>query len=97
MAKAGKNNIEEPKGTVVDATQQKDARVEFEQRFDFFMSQFREVCKEAEAPVAIAIVLDIQNPSTPFVYSHGHIYDQATLLAKVLRDMKRKIIEEISA
>ena len=97
MAKSQKDSIKEPQETAVETVPQNDARVEFEQRFEFFMSQFRAVCKEAEAPVAIAIVVDIKNPSTPFVYSHGHIYDQATLLAKVLRDLKCTILEDISA
>jgi hypothetical protein len=97
MPKSMKDNAEKPQEHVAEAVQQKDARVEFEERFDFFMSEFRTVCEKAEAPVAIAIVIDPENPSTPFIYDHGHIYDQATLLAKVLRSLKHKILEEISA
>ena len=97
MAKSEKTSIKKPQENVADAAPQNDARVEFEQRFDFFMTQFRTVCEEAKAPVAIAIVLDIENPTTPFIYSHGHIYDQASILAKVLRDLKSKIVEDISA
>ena len=97
MAKSQKDSIKEPQVIPTETVPQNDARVEFEQRFEFFMSQFRTVCKEAQAPVAIAIVVDIENPSTPFIYSHGHIYDQATLLAKVLRELRAKINDETSA
>ena len=97
MAKTEKDGIKKPQEVVVEAAPQNDARVEFEQRFDFFMTQFRTVCEEAKSPVAIAIVVDIENPTTPFIYSHGHIYDQASILAKVLRDLKNKIGEELSA
>jgi hypothetical protein len=97
MAKTEKTNIKKPQETMLDAAPQKDARVEFEQRFDFFMTKFRIACEEAKVPVAVAIVLDIENPTTPFIYTHGHIYDQATLLAQVLRDLKRKMGEELSA
>lgn len=97
MAKSEKADIKKPQENVADVAPQKDARVEFEQRFDFFMTQFRTVCEEAKTPVAIAIVVDVENPTTPFIYSHGHIYDQASILAKVLRDLKSKITEDISA
>ena len=97
MAKSPKDSILKSQKPAVEEVQQKDARVEFEQRFEFFMSQFRTVCEEAKAPVAIAIVVDMENPDTPFVYSHGHIYDQATLLAKILRELRFKINEETSA
>jgi hypothetical protein len=95
MAKTTKSSVKKSQ-TITSTTQQKDALVEFEQRLNFFMSQFRASCEEAKAPVAIAIVLDIKNPTTPFIYSHGHIYDQATLLARVLRDLKHKIDEELT-
>ena len=97
MAKSEKHDVKKPQQGVTEAAQQKDAKVEFEQRFDFFMTQFRTVCEEAKTPVAIAIVVDVENPTTPFIYSHGHIYDQASILAKVLRDLKSKITEDISA
>ncbi|MCK9558605.1 MAG: hypothetical protein M0R50_11285 [Candidatus Cloacimonetes bacterium] len=96
MAKAEKNNIQKPQESATEQPQQKDARVEFEQRFNFFMTGFRTVCEEAKVPVAFAIVVDPENPSTPFIYDHGHIYDQASLLATVLRNMKSEINKEIS-
>jgi len=97
MAKSEKDSIKNPKEKTAEEAPPIDARVEFEQRFDFFMTQFRTVCEEAKVPIAIAIVVDAENPTTPFIYNHGHIYDQATILASVLRDLKRKIIEDISA
>jgi hypothetical protein len=97
MAKLEKNAVKKSQESVVEETPQIDARVEFEQRFDFFMTQFRTLCEEAKVPIAIAIVVDAQNPTTPFIYNHGHIYDQASVLASVLRDLKHKIIEDISA
>jgi hypothetical protein len=101
MAKTEKTNVKQHQKITPEIPQQRnaqeDARVEFEQRFDFFMTQFRSVCEEAEVPIAIAIVVDAKNPTTPFIYNHGHIYDQASVLASILRDLKRKIMEEISA
>lgn len=100
MTKSTKSRIQEPKELqemIIEGEDKKDARVEFEQRFEFFMSQFRTVCQEAKSPVAFAIVIDPQNPSIPFVYGHGHIFDQATLLVGALRDLKRRINEELSA
>ena len=96
MAKAEKNNIQKPQESATEQPQQKDARVEFEQRFNFFMTQFRTVCEEAKTPVAIAIVLDAEHPETPFIYSHGHIYDQALILAEVLRKLKDEIKTNLS-
>ena len=43
MAKSEKADIKKPQENVADVAPQKDARVEFEQRFDFFMTQFRTV------------------------------------------------------
>lgn len=97
MAKSEKNQVQKPQEISANTEDKKDTQVEFEQRFEFFMSQFRTVCQEAKTPVAIAIVVDQEYSSTPFVYGHGHIFDQATLLSTVLRDMKRKINEELSA
>jgi hypothetical protein len=97
MAKSEKDSVKKPQEKVTEEAPPIDARVEFEQRFDFFMTQFRTVCEEAKVPIAIAIVVDAENPTTPFIYNHGHIYDQASILASVLRDLKRKIIEDISA
>jgi hypothetical protein len=97
MAKSVKNDVKKPQEVDGEDASQKDARVEFEQRFDLFMTGFRTVCEEAKVPIAIAIVLDPEHPSTPFIYNHGHIYDQACILAKMLRDLKHKINEDISA
>jgi hypothetical protein len=97
MAKSEKDSIKKSQEKIAEEAPPIDARVEFEQRFDFFMTQFRTVCEEAKVPIAIAIVVDAENPTTPFIYNHGHIYDQASILASVLRDLKRKIIEDISA
>jgi hypothetical protein len=97
MTESEKTGIEKPQEIVANEGQQKDARVEFEQRFDFFMTQFRTVCEDADAPLAIAIVVDAKNPTTPFVYSHGPIYDQALILTKILRELKNKIFKELSA
>ena len=97
MAKTQKNCVRKPQEVLTEADDKKDARVEFEQRFEFFMSQFRAVCQEAKVQVAFAIVVDPQNPDTPFVFGHGHIYNQGTLVAGALRDIKRRINEELSA
>ena len=96
MAKSAKGNVDKTQKATSEPAPQQDAQVEFEQRFGFFMTGFRTACEEAKAPVAIAIVVDPKNPSTPFVYNHGHIYDQAVILSKVLRDLRRQINEEIS-
>lgn len=100
MMKPVKSNAqksEKPQKATVASENKKDARVEFEQRFDFFISQFRAACQEAKTPAAFAIVIDPKNPTTPFIFGHGHIFDQATLLASALRDVKRRIDEELSA
>ena len=97
MAKTQKDRTKKPQEVTMKADEQKDARIEFEERFEFFMSQFRTVCQEAGVPVAFAIVIDPKNSSTPFVFGHGHIYDQGTLVAGALRDIKRRINEELSA
>jgi hypothetical protein len=100
MAKSEKDSIKKTQEVTQQTSQQndvqKDARVEFEQRFNFFMTQFRTVCEEAKTPVAIAIVLDAEHPETPFIYSHGHIYDQALILAEVLRKLKDEIKTNLS-
>lgn len=96
MTESEKADIEKSQDVTVNEGQQKDARVEFEQRFDFFMTQFRTVCESADVPLAIAIVVDPKNPTTPFVYSHGPTYDQALILSKILRELKNKIFKELS-
>lgn len=97
MKKNNENCISKAQEPCVSDTPQKDTRVEFAERFDLFMTQFRSVCENENVPIAIAIVVDPKSPKTPFIYSHGHVYDQASLLAKVLRDLKHQIVDEISA
>ena len=68
----------------------------FEERFDLFMSQLSERIEEEHVPVAIAIIVDPKYPATPMIFKTGHIYDQARLLANVLRVLRIEMNKELS-
>ena len=70
----------------------------FEQQHTFFMNEFRAICEREEVPIAIAIVIPKDFDSKhdePIIYGRGHIYDQAKLLAQVIRALKSKIAEAL--
>ena len=70
------------------------SRKSFEEQHTLFMNEFRAICEKENAPVAVAIVIPPKfNPKTdePLIYGRGHLYDQAMLLAQVIRAMKEKI------
>lgn len=75
---------------------QKELEKIFEERFDLFMGQLSERAEEEHVPVAIAMVVDPKYPATPMIFKTGHIYDQARLLANVLRVLRKEMDKELS-
>lgn len=69
----------------------------FDERFELFMNQLSERVEQEGVPVAVAVLVDPKYPSTPMVFKSGHIYDQARLIANVLRVLRQQMDEELSA
>ena len=68
----------------------------FDEIFQPHLNKLRELCAEQEVPVALTIIVDPSKPKTPLVMQYGHILDQATLLADMLRAMRQHIFEQIT-
>lgn len=100
MAKRSRKNksqktISDTSSTANDAADQEDALKKFEQRHDLFMNEFRATCEKAGVPVAIAVVVDPENPKLPLVYARGHLYDQGMLLAQMLKNVRQQIDKDM--
>jgi len=67
----------------------------FDQRFQIFMDQFGEICEKENVPISIAIVIDPKIQDQPLVFTRGGTYEVATVMAHVLRNMKRIINDEL--
>ena len=87
---------EEVDSTPVPQTQEELEQI-FDKRFELFMSQLSERVEQEHAPVAIAIVVDPKYPTTPMVFKTGHIYDQARLVASVLKALRQEMDKELTA
>ena len=88
-----KAKIQSPASPPDDASRER-----FEQQHALFMSAFRDVCVAEKVPVALAVVLPQgfdPDKDVPILYGKGHIYDQAKLLARVLRFLKSQIDDEL--
>jgi hypothetical protein len=95
MAKKSQSQSQKQPQEVAKAPVDQTARKKFEQRFEFFMNEFRAACNKAKAPVAVAVVIDPQSPDTPLFYSHGHLYDQTRLIGQVYRKLRQEIDQEL--
>jgi len=78
-----------------EMTEEELARI-FDERFELFMGQLSERVEQEGVRVAVAVLVDPKYPASPLVFKTGHVYDQAKLLANVLRILKRQIDEELS-
>jgi hypothetical protein len=78
-----------------DNEENQDPQSIFDQRFQIFMDQFGEICETENVPASIAIVVDPKIEDQPLVFTRGGTYEVATLLAHVLRNMKRMINDEL--
>jgi hypothetical protein len=69
----------------------------FEQRYKHFMSQLSDACEnDNNVSAAIAIVDDAQTEEGYIIYNKGDEYQQAKLLAKLLRKLNSVILRELS-
>ena len=78
-----------------DNGEKQDPQSIFDQRFQIFMDQFGEICEKENAPISIAIVVDPKTEGQPLVFTRGGTYEVATVMAHVLRNMKRIINDEL--
>jgi len=78
-----------------DNDTKKDPQSIFDQRFQVFMDQFGEICEKENVPISIAIVVDPKTEDQPLVFTRGGTYEVATVMAHVLRNMKRMINDEL--
>jgi len=60
-----------------------------------FMDGFCTSCDKEEVPTAVAIVEDPKMQGQPLIATRGRPYDVAVLLAKVLRQLKTQLGEEL--
>lgn len=66
----------------------------FAERFDKLMNGFGEACESESVDIAIAIAVHPEHDK-PIVFVRGQIYDVSCQLAKVLREMKSIIANEL--
>lgn len=66
----------------------------FEKQMEFYFNEFQNACVENDAPCWIAIVQD--KNLGPVICGGGHIYDQAVLITKVLRQLKRQMNKDLT-
>jgi len=78
-----------------DNGEKQDPQSIFDQRFQIFMDQFGEICEKENSPISIAIVIDPKTEDQPLVFTRGGTYEVATVMAHVLRNMKRIINDEL--
>jgi hypothetical protein len=71
--------------------------VNFDDRYELLIGQFRQACEAENVPLAVAIVVDPKIKQGPIVFTHGHRYDVAKLLTSLLRQLKNTIDEELTA
>ena len=67
----------------------------FEQLFESLTKDFGKACEDNKVNTAIAIA--IHNDSKhPIVFTRGHKYDIAHILARILKTLKAEIAEELN-
>jgi hypothetical protein len=83
----------EQSGAVEQSTQDR-----FEERCNTFMGELSEVCDKEKVRVAVAIVVDPEiGEENPLVYARGPIYEQARVVAELLRNLKEHMAQELRA
>jgi hypothetical protein len=89
------NNTSE---NIKDDDSERSTQDRFEERWSLYMSEFSKMCNEHGVKVAIAVVQDPKlNPDELIVCARGHIYDQAEVLATMLRQLKQQIAKDLHA
>ena len=73
---------------------QEDKHRMFAERFESLTNGFGEACEKHSVPIAIAIAIHPQE-ELPIIFIRGHQYDVASLLASVLRSMRRDLMSEL--
>ena len=76
-------------------TEENDQQKKFEERVKLFMGPFRSACTKHKAVVAIAVVIDPEEPNHPYVWGCGHDYNQAKIIAGVLRELKESLFRAL--
>jgi len=72
-----------------------DRQVIFEQTFNQLMNGFGQQCEELKISCAIAIAKHPDHDEPMVFYRGEHILDAATLMADVLRQIKREILSDL--
>tara|TARA_R110000751_G_scaffold154483_4_gene259511 strand:+ start:223 stop:555 length:333 start_codon:yes stop_codon:yes gene_type:complete len=67
----------------------------FEEKFHALMDPFGEACEKENIDIAISIATHPDHDRPLVFYRAPHIVDAATLLAKVLRDIKSQISQDL--
>lgn len=95
MAKASKSTDPKQNQNVVENPNNDKAPNKFEERWDLFMNGLSTACEDNKVPTAVAIVVDPKS-ELPIVFATGHIYEQAALLAMVLRKLKADMAKDLN-
>ncbi len=80
-----------------EMSSEEQTRKKFEERYRFFMNGLSDACENAKVQVAVAVVMDPEMPDSAIVFSMGDEYQQAKVLAKMLRKLNKIICKNVSA
>ncbi len=73
--------------------EQESPQKKFEERSAELTGQLSQMCDSM--PVAVALLIDPEHADTPIVFTKGHVFEQAELLAAYLRKLQRQILPRI--
>lgn len=74
-----------------------DRQEMFESTFDKLMGEFGKACAEEGVSIAIAIAQHPKFKDPMVFYKGSHIIDAAAMMAKILRDIKTEIYNDLDS
>ena len=80
-----------------EVTHNEDDQIKFEQRYKLFMSQLSDACEKHKIKTAVAVVEDPELPGGALTFLRGTTFDQAELIAGLLRRLKQQIFDRLDA
>lgn len=89
-------NVDEAATQDFNEVTQENRQEIFEQQSQFYWDQLSTRCDEGGVQVAVAILIDPKlGPEQPIAFARGSHYEQAKLLAEILRRYKSQIAYEL--
>ena len=79
-----------------EISSEQDHQVIFEQTFNDLMNKFGEQCQQHNIECAIAIAQHPNYDEPMVFYRAPHIFDAASLMAKILRQIKTELYDDLN-